>query len=135
MTGGERNDNDVAAPPSNFGRADHGIGRVVTALHDHVGLQDSHEVERSILIEHGDGADDFERRQNVDSLTFRPNGSLGSFEPFDRSVAVDADDEHVAAGARTDEYVDVSGMEEIEDAVRKDDAPALQAAPLGERLP
>jgi hypothetical protein len=51
MSGRQRNDDDLSAARSDFGRPDDRVGGVVSALHDDVGLEQPNEIERSILIE------------------------------------------------------------------------------------
>jgi len=111
MSRSKRNDDDVAASRANFPRANNGIRRIVSALHYDIGLQDLHELERRVLLECRDGVDCFERGEDVCTLRFGPNGSIGAFESLYRRVAVDADYEHIAARACADDHVHVSGME------------------------
>lgn len=129
MTGGQRNDHALAAPAADLCGADDGVGRVVASLHDHVGAERPDELQRRILVEHGHGIDGLEGGEHIRAVGLTAHGALGALETPHARIAVDADDERVATLARAAKYVDVAGMQQIEDAVREDDASALLLTP------
>src|SRR5258708_22414343 len=125
----ERDDVHVAAPRSYLVRAYDGVFRIVAALHEDVGPQRAHEPQRRVLVEHDDAVHDLEGREHVGAVRLRSGGAIGALEPANGRVAVEADDERVAEGARTEQHVDVPGMQEIEDAVGEHDAAGLVGTP------
>ena len=135
MPGRQRDNDDRAAASTNLGCANHGVWSVVAALYDYVRLKYTHELERCVLLEDGNGIDRFECRQHVCTLSFRSDGSVGTLEALYGSVAIQANDENITARAGTEQNVDVTGVKEIENAVGKNDPPALLPAPVCERFP
>ena len=122
MTRRERNDHDGTSTRSHFTGADNRRFRVVAAFHENVGTQQCDELVRRVLIEHHDGVDRLERRENVAAFGRIPNRTLGAFESSHRFVAVDAHDESLPVPSRTEQDIDMPGMQEIEDTVREDEA-------------
>jgi len=121
MTGRQRNDDDVSTTCSDFRRSDNSVGSVITAFDDHIRLQQSNELERCVLLEQRNGIDRLEGGQHVRALALGAYGAIGAFQAFHGGIAVQADDEHIAPRPRADEYIDVSGMKQIEYAVGEDD--------------
>ena len=97
MTRRERDDDHFAATRADDIRADDHVWRIVSALHDDVRLNGIDQLEWRILLEHGDGADCLECGEDVRPFGFRAHRTIRAFQPLDRCVAVDADDEDVAA--------------------------------------
>lgn len=129
MPGSERDDHALTSPGAYLRGADDRFGRVVASLHDDVGPEGLHQLERGVLAEDGHGVYRLEPRENVCAIGFAANGTLGSLEATHARVAVDADDERITALARSAEDVEMAGMQQVEDAVREDDAAALGIAP------
>src|SRR6516162_2183775 len=50
LSGRERHDHDAPAPGLDFAAPDDSLGRVVAALHDHVGARGVDQLERRVLI-------------------------------------------------------------------------------------
>src|SRR5215211_2112718 len=99
MPRGQWDDDDVAAPPANFGRADDRGLDVVATLHENIRTKQHDKLERRVLLEHDDGIDTLERRQNVATLGDVTNWPLWALQATDRLVAVHADDERVSPPA------------------------------------
>jgi hypothetical protein len=135
MAGRDRNDHHTPAARTHYLRANDGLGRVVSAFDDDVGLEREDQFEWRVLVEERDGVHRLERREDVCSLTLGANGPIGTLQPFDGCVTVHADNERFAARASSDENVDVSRMQEVEHAVREDDASGLARTPGDERVP
>lgn len=121
MPGRQRNDDDVATARAHFVRADHGVGCVVASFDDHVGLKELDEFQRRVLLEQRNCIHRLEGGQHVRALALGAYGAIGAFQAFHGGIAVQADDEHIAPRPRADEYIDVSGMKQIEYAVGEDD--------------
>lgn len=71
MTGSERHHYDAPSPALHFCRTDDGVFRIISAFHDHVGLEMSDEFERRILGKNYDEIDALESRQHVRALGVR----------------------------------------------------------------
>jgi hypothetical protein len=106
----QRNHRDLPAPSTNVFRPDDGSLGVVATLDEDVRPKMPDELERRLLIEDDDHVDRLERGEDVAAITFAAHRAAGAFEAPDGRVAVDADDEGIAATTRSDENVDVAGM-------------------------
>jgi hypothetical protein len=135
MSGCQRDDDHVSTTCPDFSRPDNGVGSVVTALDDHIRLQQSDELERCVLLEQRNGIHYFERGKHVHALGISSNGAVGSFEALYGCVAVHADNERVSACAGPNKDVHVTGVKQVEHAIREHDTTRLPRAPLNERRP
>jgi hypothetical protein len=122
LTWCERYHNDLAAPTPYFGGANDRVFSVVTALHDDVRLEQLHQLERSVLVEHYDEVYDFDGGEDVSSLTFASNGPTRALETAHGRVAVDADNERIRALAGGNEKINVTGVQQVEDTVGESDS-------------
>jgi hypothetical protein len=102
---------------------DRAFGPVGT-FDENVRLKHSDKLVRSVLVEHHDSVHALERFQNLDTLRFRRQRAIRALVGSNRSVGIDANDQHVTEIARLSQVSDVARMQEIEDAVRKDDGAA-----------
>src|SRR4051794_6371146 len=131
----ERNDDHVASPAAHVGGADDRPLMIIAALHEHVGTQQANELEGGILLEQHDAVHHLESAKHISALDLSPHGTLGALEPAHRRVAVQANDQLVASTARTEEHVDMAGMEQIEHAVGEHDAARALLAPPSRAIP
>ena len=99
---------------------DNGVVGPVGALHEHVGLQVSYDVVRSLLVENGHGIDTFERRKNLGALMFGCDGAVSALVRANRSVGVDRDDECIPERTGLLQIAHMAGMQEIEYTVGED---------------
>jgi hypothetical protein len=132
MTWRQRNDDDVAAARTDLPCADNGVRRIVATLHNDVGTEQLNQLERRVLLEERNGVHRLQRGEHISTLTLGADGSIRSLQPFHGCVAIDSDDEHVAASARTNEDVDVAGMQQIEHTIREHNAAGLAFTPCRE---
>src|SRR5207248_2133700 len=114
---------DVAAAGEHLGRSDYRRFRVVAALHDDVGREKLDELEGRVLLEHDDGVDGLERGEHVGALGLAAHRTARPLQAPNGCVAVQPDDERVTGAACAHEHVDVTRMQQVEDAVREHDAP------------
>jgi len=116
-------------PRANLRRPDDGVLGVVSPLHQDVGTQSLDQLERRILIKEHDAVHHLESGHDIRALRFATNRPGGTLQPAHGVVAVDRDDQRVALAPRADEHVDVSRMQEVEDAVGEHHASSLGRAP------
>jgi len=122
MSGGERNDDQTAAPSFDI-RASDDIGwRVVAALDEDVRVQRTNDRERRVFGEDDHGVDALERREHVRAIGLGADRASRAFETPHGVVAIEADDERVGRGARGHEQIDVPAVQQIEHAVGERDA-------------
>jgi alanine-synthesizing transaminase len=115
-------DPHATAPRPYLCRTDNCVGVVVATLHNHVRLQFGDEPEGRGLIEHNDGVDGRQCRENAPSLAFADNGARRALQVANRFVAVNGDDQLVALPPRVFQKRDMSDVKQIEAAVGEDDA-------------
>src|SRR5688572_1604833 len=120
----DRDADDPAAARLDRIAADDLIGCPVGALDQHVRLKRANHLSRGILAEHRDGVDTRERRDELGTLALRGYWSAFSLVAADGFVGVHADDQRVAERPRLLQVADVPGMDQVENAVGKDDLPA-----------
>jgi len=135
LSRGEGDDDALPAPAPDFGGADDGFGRIVSALDDDVRTEVVDQLERGVLVEHRDGIDGLQPGEHVGALRFAADRAVRSLEAPDARVAVEADDERVAALTRTTKDVEVSGVQQVKNAVGEYDAAPLPRAPFSGALP
>lgn len=129
LTGSQRDDDALAAPGADLGSADHSVRGVVATLHDDIGPEVAHELERGILVEDGHRVDGLEAGEDIGAIGFAADGAIGALETPNARVAVDTDDERIPPRARAAKKVEMSGMQQVEDTVGEDDASVLAFAP------
>src|SRR2546427_211426 len=117
----QRKRNHLATPAFDFGPTHNTIETPVCAFHKNVrvNLQDC--LERHVLVKRAHEIDHFKTRQEFGSLFLTENGTAGTFDAHDGTVSIDGDDQDIAQGVRLPQKIDVSGVQEIEAAVTKDD--------------
>jgi hypothetical protein len=126
MTGSERNDYNFPAPAPDFGGANDSLFGVVATLHNNVGLEVFDQIERCIFGKDYDEVDTFERPKHIGALGVAADRAGRPLEPSNGFVAVDADDQSIGGLPRGPEYVDVTGVKEVEYSIRERD-PALSS--------
>ena len=129
LSGRQWDHDNTTAPRANLRRPDDGVLGVVPTLHENIGTQTLDELERCILVEEDDAIHHLERGDDIRALRLRANGTRRALQTANRIVAIEADDQRVASPAGAKQNVDVSRMEQIEDAVGEYDAPVLGCAP------
>ena len=105
--------------------------RVVAALHVDRRAQRADRLDRGRRVGDGDVIDRHERRHRFGAQALVEHRAPRAL--VDEPVRGDRDHQDVALAARRLEVADVAGMQQVEDAVAVDDAPAARALPL-ERL-
>ena len=112
MSRRDRDDDNTPAARAHDGGADDGVGRIVAALDDDVGLKRFDERERGVFVENDDGVHELERGEYIGALVLRAHGALGALvEATHRGVAIEADDEPMPFGARAAEHINVPRMQ------------------------
>jgi hypothetical protein len=129
MPGRDRDDDDAPAPGRDGIGPNDRLRRVIAALDDHVRQECGDEFTRRVLLEHDDGVHTLERGQEARALRLGAHGTRRALEAPHGSVAVDADDQGIPFRPRGGQDVDMSGVQQVEDAVREDDDSELAAAP------
>ena len=119
MSRSERNDEDASSPTLYFGGADDRVFRVIPAFDDNVRTKMADKIERRIVRENYDEVDTFERAQEVRALGVGTYRTRRTLEAADRIIAVDPNDERVRAFTSSGQNIDVSGMKQVEHAVRE----------------
>jgi hypothetical protein len=135
LPGGERDDDALPAPASDFGGADDGVRRIVAPFHDDVGAKDLHQLERGVLVEHRHRVDGLEAGEDVGTFDLAADGAVRTLEAPDARVAVQPDDQRIASLPRTAKDVEMPRVQQVEYAVREDDAAGLLRTPLAGALP
>lgn len=133
MSFGERDDDDFSAPALDFARADNRVGRIVSALHDHVGAQRFYQLERCVFVERNDEVHRLESRQNVGAIFRVANGASRSLESLHRSVGIDSNYQRVTMRPRRSQQIHVAPMQQVEDTIGEDDFPA-EILPASDRI-
>jgi len=133
LAGCERHNHRFTAPSNHFARSDHRGDRIVAAFHKHIGPQRHDQLQRRVFVENGDSIHARERRKHMGSLPRTAEGPRRPFEATHGVIAVNADDQRIAAIPRSTQEIDVSGVQQVKDTIRKDQA-AWEASPPGERL-
>lgn len=131
----ERNDGDRAAALAHFTGADDRRFRVIAPFDQHVRAQHHDELEWSVLLEDHHRVDRLESRQHVTPFGSGAHRPRGTLEAAHRVVTVDADDQKIALAPRGNEDVDVSGMQQVEHAIREDNPPGPRVPPQTNALP
>ena len=129
MTGRERNDNDASPARGHDACTDDGFGRIISTLHDDVRAEGRDQFERRVLVEDHDGVHAFERGEKHGALILVSNRTRRPLEAAHRSVTVHAYDERVTGCTRGGEHIHVTGVQEIEYAVRERDLSVTRGAP------
>lgn len=131
MTGRQWDDDDSTAARTHAVSAGHVLGAIVTSLHDDIGFEHGDEIGRGILVENDHGVDALKRREDIRPVVLATHGAFGSLrEPTHGRIAIHANNEMGAFRTRSAKYVDMSWMQEVEDAVREHDGTLLLATPL-----
>ena len=131
----ERNDDDVASPSAHFTRADDGGFGIVAALDQHVGTEGGDQFERRVFVENDDGVHHRERGKHVAAFGARRERAAPVPSGAERTRRCYADDERVTGSSRAEEHVDVTGMQEIEHAIRENNPARARRAPGARALP
>lgn len=129
----DRHDDDSPAPTLYLTGADDSRLGVIASLHDHIRPEMLHEIERCVFRKYHHEVDALQRREDVRAIAIGPHRSRRSLESADRFVAVDPDDQMLSRRPRGIQHVDVTAVEEIENAVGKSD-PTLPALSPARRL-
>lgn len=87
------------------------------------------ELERRVLVEQGNRVDRLEASEDVSSFAFRADRAIRALEAPNAGVAIEADDQGVAARARATQEIEMAGMEKVEHAIGEDDAARLVRSP------
>jgi hypothetical protein len=111
--------------------ADHLLAGVIAALDQHARRDAGDQVDRRVLLEDHDEIDGFERGQHFGTCLLVLDRTIRALQPPHRGVAVEADDQAIAGGARRGQHLDVAGMQDVEAAIGEANAQALPA-PFGE---
>ena len=111
------NDENSTAPRANLRCPDDGFLAVVPALHEDIRAQPFNQLEWGVLVEHHDAVHHLEGREDVCALGCSANRTRGALQAPDGVVSVDRDDQRVTLSARAEQDVDVSRVQEVEDAI------------------
>ena len=98
---------------------------VVAALYQYAGLDPRDQLDRRVLLEDDDEIDRLQRRQYFGAGTLVLNRAPLALQPLHRCVAVQSDDQAVAGATGRGQYLDVTGMQDIETAVGESDPQTL----------
>lgn len=116
----ERDGVYAAATAFNVCSADDVVGRPVAALDENVGLHELDQGKGCVVIEPADQADRLERSDQRHAVVERIDWTFGTFaEPTHGIVAVDRHQQAGAQGACLRQVVGVAAMQNIKDAVGK----------------
>lgn len=119
MSWGERDDEDASSPTLYFGGANDRLFRVISALDDNIGTKMADKIERRIVRENYDEVDALERAKEVCALCVGTYRTRRTLEAANRIIAVDPNHERVSARTSGGENVDVSGVKQVEHAIRE----------------
>ena len=103
------------------------IATILTTVDVDVRLDGLEEREGSCLIKPGDVVDKGEGGHHLAAPVERNVGAVGTFIPFDRAVAIESDNEDIGTLRCFVNDVEVTGVKEVERAVKGGDAFALAA--------
>jgi hypothetical protein len=119
--GEEGGEDDFAAAFFDDIAADDFLAAVVFAFHEDIGLDGFDEFDGSFIAEADDIIDGLEAGENGHAIGQAIDGAGRALEAFDAFVGIDCHDEQVALLAGEIHVLDVAGVENVEDAVGKDD--------------
>ena len=133
----KRDDLDPTASGAYDLGTDHGVRTVITALDQHIGLQQFDQPQGSGFVEEDHTVDAAEGRDYPGAIELGDDGTIGSLpESPHRGVTVEAHHQDRAELARTLKHFDVSRMQQVEHTVGENDRLADTASPgarVGER--
>lgn len=130
MSRRQRHDNDASAPAAHLRRADDGVFRIISALHDDVRLEVFDEIERRILGENYHQVDALQGGENERPIGVGADRPGRTLESPHRFVAIDSHDESIGGLPRSGENIDVAGMNDVEDTIGERDAVFPSRAPI-----
>src|SRR5579872_1745477 len=113
---------DISAPRLHFAGSHHVRGIVVAPLHQDIRLRSNDQLQRRGLIENNDGVDSSKCSQYAGALVLAYDGAGRSLQSTHRGIAVDGNDKLVAEASRLLQQRDVADVEQVETAIREDDA-------------
>src|SRR5437867_8135938 len=93
------------------------------------------ELERGVFLERYDSVDHRECREYIAPLRNRANGACRPLETRHRRVAIHADDERIATSSRTEQHIDMTGMEEVEHTIGEHHPSLLPPTPRRGTIP
>src|SRR4051794_33305385 len=103
------------------------LARVIAAFYQYARLDFCNELYRSVLLEDHDKVDGFQRSQHFRTSNVVLNRTPIALQSLHRCVAIQADNEAVAGGARRGQDLHVTRMEDVETTVREPQPEALPA--------
>lgn len=98
------------------------LAGVVSPLSVNARVERAQGLLEGVLIESGDSIDASERADDLRAVSERDHGSPLTLQASDGLVSVQSDDEEVTAARSVLQVSDVPYMQEVEAAVREDDA-------------
>ena len=128
---------DPTAVPFDDRLTDYRVRLPVAALDEDVRPQPADERQRRVVVEHGDVVDGLQRREQGHAVVLVHDRPGRAFQAPDRGVAIDRDDQHVAARLGLRQRVDVADVQQVEAAVGEDDGLSLapeSVQPRGQRF-
>src|SRR5580692_8825676 len=118
----QRNDPDLPAPGLDLSGAHDGLGFVIPAFDEYIGLYGNDELQWRGLVEDHHGIDGGQSSQHSSAIAFAHDGAVWPLQTTHRGIAIDRHNETIAATASLFEQGDVADMQKIETTVGKDDA-------------
>src|SRR5450631_1787722 len=98
---------------------------IVPALDQYARLDLGDQPDRRVFLEDDDEIDRFQCRQYFGAGTLVLHRTPVALQPLRRSIAVQADDQPVAGATRRGQYLDVTGMQNIETPVGESNPQAV----------
>ena len=104
---------------------------VVASLDPDIGSYPLQRRAGSVLAEDGDGVHASQGSQYVDTVCHVVQGAPVTLQPVHRGVRVEADDQAVAERPRRLQQADVTCVQQVKAATRRDHGPACRPDPAG----
>jgi len=127
-------DRDANAEARRFFALGHRVNSVVGAFRVDIWTKVAQKSAHVRLVENYDVVDSGERGNKFGARRRGQNRAAGTFEPADTRIGIYRDDEEIAFAARALEIADVSGVQNVEAAVREHDCFSAGAMLLETRL-
>ncbi len=110
--------------------ADDVVGAPVSAFDEDIGLDSGNQRMRCVLVEHGDGIDRAQGREELGALAFWRDRASRTFIGAHRAVGVDTHNQRITKRTGIAEVSDMARVEKVEHTVRKHNTTA-RAADVG----
>ena len=127
-----RDADDAAAAGFHDVAANNRVCRPIGALDQHIRTKAGNHLMRGVFVEDHDGVHTIEGIENLGAFALGGDGPATAFNRTNRAIGIQPDDQHIAEGPCLSQIPEMTGMKEIENAVREYHRAILMAAAVHE---